>query len=127
MATFEQIGLVFQVLQNIHGLLRDMHDNANGYLTATITPQQVAQIMVADAQQYLLRIQMLVNLAARNLALLTSALTAIGLTIAEANSLKTTLQGVANHTIAASLATSAQISTEANYILANVPVVERLW
>ena len=130
MANFERIGLVFQVIQNVHGLMRNMRDNANGYKAQVIAGRpinQIAAVMVADAQQYVIRIGWVTALATRNLTLLTNALTDLGLTITEANSLKATLLTAANHTIAASLTTGTEINTEADAILAAVPNMERIF
>lgn len=131
MATFEQVGLCLQLIGNIYGLINNMRDNAAGYkrqVTAgNLTAAQIATIMQGDANQYVKRINWITDLATRNLTLLTNALAALGLTVADANSLKTTLTDVCNHTLAASLNNNTQINTEADYQLANLPTFERLW
>jgi len=129
MATFEQIGLVFQIIHNIYGLVANMRDNADGYKTqlATRPVADIAAVMVADAMQYKRRVQWITDLAARNLALFDASLGALNLTRADAISLRDTLLGVTNHTQAANLTSSTEITTEADYILATVPSFERLW
>jgi hypothetical protein len=132
MASFESIGVVFQIIQNIYGLVNNMRDNASGYKAQLLppfnrTPAQVAPIMVADAQQYLLRMAMITTLATNNLTLFTAALAIFGLVPADANTLKATLTTVANHTIAATLNNATQINTEADFILANVPNFGRIF
>jgi hypothetical protein len=81
--------------------------------------------MVGDANQFLRRIQFVVDLATRNNTKFTAAVQSNGWTVAELNSLRTTLAGVCNHTKAASLTTVAEIGAEADFILANVPNFER--
>ena len=129
MATFEQLGLVNQVLGNVYGLVNNMRDNATGYKaqSATADIPTLAATMRADANLYVTRIGWVTALAQRNATLFQSALTALGLTLAEATSLKSTLLNVANHTIAATLNTAADVNAEADFILANVPTFERLW
>lgn len=128
---FERCGLAEQLIRNVYGLVRDFRDNANAYksqVTAgVLTAQQIAGVMVADADRYLDRIQWITDAVVRNQALIADALGDFGLTLGQANTLKQTLMGVANHTKAASLTTGAEINTEADYILANVPNYERLW
>lgn len=130
MATFENVGLAFQLVNNVHGLVRDMRDNAGGYKAALVAGKALADVrtvMLADADLYLTRIQWVNDVVTRNLSGVTAALNALGLAISEANSLKTTLTSVCNHTKAAALATSQNITTEADYILANVPAFERIY
>lgn len=130
MATFEQVGICFQFVNNVFGLVRNMRDNATGYksqITAGANAVSVGNVMKADAAEYNRRIDWMTQAFARNQTLMTNALNALGITLAEANSLKTTLKSVADHTIAATLTTGAQVNTESDYILANTPSFERLW
>lgn len=126
MATFEQLGVMNQVINNLYGLINDMRDNAQGYITNAANPG-IPAIMVADANQYIRRLNWLVNLGQRNLTMLTNALAIFGFTVNQANNLVNSLLAVANHTVAAAPQNSDQVTTEANYILANVPNYERLW
>lgn len=130
MATFEQVGLVTQTIANIYGLVNNMRDNAANYKDRVAAGQPIASIrdmMVGDANQYVRRIQWITNVVTRNQALFTNALAVWGLTLAEANSLKTTLTNVCNHTLAASLTTGAEVNTEADFQLATVPNFERVF
>jgi hypothetical protein len=130
MATFENVGLALQLVANIHGLVRDMRDNANGYkaqVTAGRDIAGIAAVMVADANAYLTRIKWVTDAVTANQAGVNTALQALGLTLTEANQLKTLFNNTANHTAAAALTTGAQINTEADYILANIPNWQRLY
>lgn len=126
MATFEQIGVVFQIVQNLYGLVADMRDNAQSYI-GKASDSNIAAIMAADANQYVRRINWMTDLGTRNLPVLTAALAIFGQTPSAANTFAQNLLAVANHTKAASLQSAADVTTEANYILANVPNYERLW
>lgn len=126
----ERCGLFEQLIRNSYGLVRDMRDNANGYKAQVIagrTAEQIAPVMVADADRYLARVQWITDAVTRNQALVSDALGDLGLTLSQANTLKQTLTDAANHTKLATLTTTQQINTEADWILANVPNYERLW
>lgn len=131
MATFESVGVVFQIVGNIYGLVNNMRDNAAAYKTQAAAPGAnlvtIASVMRADANLYLERIGWISSLATRNLTVFTNALAIFGMVPSDATSLRTTLTNVCNHTIAATLNTQANINTEADYILANTPTFERLW
>ena len=130
MATFESVGLALQLVNNFHGLVRDMRDNTHGYKAAIEAGHGLAEIraaMLADADQYLIRVEWVANIVSRNLGGVTAALSALGLAISEANSLKNTLAKVSSHTKAAALHTNADIHSEAAYILATVPDFERIF
>ena len=130
MATFENIGLCFQLVNNVYGLVNNMRDNANSYKQQVQLGRPlagIASIMVSDANLYLIRIQKITDLATRNMTAFTDALQALGLTVAAANSLKNTLTTVANHTISATLVSDTDINTESDFILANVPNLERIF
>jgi hypothetical protein len=130
--SFERVYLLDQVQKNTVGLTHNMRDNATGYKAALLapfnqTPAQVATVMKADADRYLVRTGWLTDLLARNATLAADTLADAGLTVAQTTALRDTLAAVANHTKAATLTTAAQVNAEADYILANVPVYERLW
>lgn len=131
MATFETVGVVLQVIENIYGLVNDMRDNAAGYKTQAAVPgadlAALAAVMRADANLYLGRIGWISSLAIRNSTMLSNALGIFGMTISDAVNLRTTLTSVCNHTLAAALNTQDNINTESDYITANVPSYERLW
>lgn len=131
MATFENVGLALQLVDNAHNLVRNMRDNANGYKRAVLggvhTLEQIKEVMLKDAGQYLFRLQWMTDVVARNSAGVSAALGALNLTMAEAGSLKNTLVAVAEHTTAATLNSANQINAESDYILANVPNFERIF
>lgn len=130
MATFENVGLALQLVNNIHGLVRDMRDNASAYKAALIQGRTIAEVsntMDNDANQYLRRIQWITDAVVRNQAGVVAALAALDLALSEANQLKNVLTTVANHTLMATLNTAAQINNEADYILSNVPDYERIY
>ena len=133
MATFENVGLALQLVNNIHGLVANMRDNAGsqtGYksqIAGGWSPETLATIMVEDANRYLERIKLVTDTVTANQAGVSAALQALALTLSEANSLKTLLSGVANHTKAADLSTAAAINAEADYILATVPNWQRIF
>lgn len=130
MATFENVGLALQLVNNIHGLVRDMRDNANGYkagIQAGKSAVGIAAVMIEDADQYLRRIQWVTDVVARNQAAVVSALSSLNLLMSEVDSLNTTLSTVSDHTKVATLSTDETITTEADYILATVPDFERIF
>ena len=96
-----------QLKLNIARMVSNMRDNANGYKAAISSGQPasgVGVIMKADAGLFLARMQIVV-----------------------VNSLRTTLAGVCDHVIAATLNNGAQVNAEADFILANVPIFERIF
>jgi hypothetical protein len=118
-----------QLKDNIGRMVSNMRDNATQYksdvASARLTVAQVAVIMVADADEFLRRIQLIVDLATRNNTKYQAALTSNGWPGSEVNSLRTTLVGSCDHVKAASLTTQAEIEAEADAILATVPIFER--
>jgi hypothetical protein len=118
-----------QLKDNVGRMVTNMRDNAQGYksdlASGRLTVAQLRAIMVADADEFLRRIQLVVDLAQRNPTKYQAALTSNGWPSQEVNDLRTTLVGVCNHTKAASLNNANQINTEADFILANVPLFER--
>lgn len=129
-ATFERIGLMFQICQNIYSLVNNMRDNAQSYKDRVATGQpldSIAAVMQADAGEYLRRIKWVTDATQRNQALVANALADIGLSMPDAVSLRNSLVAIAQHTQAADLSTAQGINDEADYILANAPAFERLW
>jgi hypothetical protein len=140
MATFENSGFALQLVHNMYGLVLNMRDNANGYKAQvaagfSIEDQTVdgrlqpgiRSIMKSDATAYLTRIKWFSDAVAANQTGVSNALAALGLALSEASTLRTTFNGVANHTLAASLTTGAEINTEADYILATIPNWQRIY
>jgi hypothetical protein len=140
MATFGNLGLALQLVHNIYGLVTNQRDNANGYkaqvlagypiedqiVDGQLTPG-ISTVMRADADQYLMRIKWVSDAVVANQAGVSAALTALGLALSEANSLRTLFNSIANHTKSADLSTYAAINAEADYILANVPDWQRIY
>ncbi len=130
---FESIEASFigdQLKANVGRMTTNMRDNATGYKSAIALGRDAASIgviMKADANLFLARMQTVVDLATRNNTKYQAALTSNGWPAAEVNSLRTTLGAVCDHVIAATLTTGAQVNTEADLILANVPVFERIF
>ncbi len=119
-----------QLKANVGRMVSNMRDNADGYkaaITQGKDPTATGVIMKADANLFLVRMQMVVDLATRNNTKYQAALTSNGWLAADVNSLRTTLAGVCNHTIAATLNNGTQVNNEADFILANVPIFERMF
>jgi hypothetical protein len=129
-ASFERDELMNQVLLNLARMPANYRDNAAGYKTqvnANRPAAEIAAVMVADANAFLSRLALITDLATRNLPLLTASLEERGYTLVQATGLRDTLVAAANHVKAATLTTGQQITTEADWLLANVPAYERLW
>lgn len=120
-----------QLKDDIGRMVSNMRDNATGYKadgqSGRLAAEELAAIMTADANGFLLRIQRMVNLAQRNNAKYQAALASNGWTAQEATDLRSVLVGVCNHTKAAPLTTVAEIEAECDYILTTVPVFERVF
>jgi hypothetical protein len=129
--TFERLGLAEQIIRNAFQLTHNMRSNANAYkaqVTAGVIPiATIAQTMVADAGQYLIRLAWFTSLAAADLPLLTQVLGDYNLTLSNLASFRDNLITVAEHTEEATLTTGQQINTEADFVLANVPNFRSLW
>ena len=113
-----------------HATLTPLFDRVLGHnhiIKGRYEAGTVSALHIHDADQYLIRIGWITDAVTRNQSLVADALGDMGLTLGDANNLKQTLTDAANHTKAASLTTGAEIDTEADWILANVPNYERLW
>lgn len=131
MATFEQLRIAQQLNNIVGNMVLDIRDGAGEYklkvAAGTSSIAEVRAMMLGDANNRIALINRVTALATRNLALLTAAAAIYGVTIAELNSLKTTMLSVCNHTLAATLTTDAEINTESDWILANAPSSERIY
>lgn len=130
MATLEQFGVLLQINDQITRLARNMRANASDYIVkanAGFDPVILGQVMKADANQFIIRLQTLTDIATRNLALVQSALGIIGVTVAQANAIKTTLADTAAHVIAATLTAKQQCIDEANAILSTASNFDGLY
>jgi hypothetical protein len=137
MATLEQFGILCQISDQTYRLVRNMRANANEYIaladaidagTATgWTAKALGDTMQADAAQFSSRLAQLTSIAQRNQSAVSAALGIIGETLSSAAALKNSLVNVANHVQAATLNTTTQCRTEANYILSNAPDYDGLF
>jgi len=130
MATLEQFGVLLQLTDQTFRLVRNLRSNASGYLTqanADADPVALGVLMKADADRFLERLDTVTQIATRNQTLVTNALGIIGVTLAQANTLKTGLVATANHVKAATLTTKQQCIDEANFILSDAPNYDGLF
>jgi hypothetical protein len=128
--TFGVGGLGGQILDNLFGLVRNVRQNAADYKVRVAAGQPIAGIaavMVADADQYLVRCGWLTTAANADPTLFAAALAVRGFTLDQATALRDTIIAAANHTKAAALTTANEVNTEADWLLANVPAYSFLW
>jgi hypothetical protein len=130
MATLEEFGVLLQLQDQSFRLVRNMRANAADYIAkanAGLDPVTLGTAMKGDADRFLERLATVTQVVARNQTAVQNALGIIGVTLAQANTLKTTLIGECNHVKAATLTTAVQCIAEANHILATVPNYEGLF
>jgi len=130
MATLEQFGILIQITDQTFRLVRNMRANANDYIRAAnadMSPAAIGVTMKGDSDRFLERLDTLTQIAARNQTMVTNALAIVGVTIAQANTLKNSLVSTANHVKAATLTTKQQVLDEANFILTDTPGYEGLF
>jgi hypothetical protein len=130
MATLEQFGVLLQATDQTFRLVRNLRANATDYqrrANAEADPVALGLLMKADADRFLDRLATLTDIAVRNQTLVQNALGIIGVTLAQANTLKTGLIATANHVKAATLTTKQQILDEATFILGDVPNYDGLF
>jgi hypothetical protein len=137
MATLEQFGVLCQISDQTYRLVRNMRANANDYIALASKIDggtapgwdagKLAAVMRADANQFASRLGQLTSIAQRNQALVQSALGIIGVTLAQATTLRDSLLAIANHVIAATLVTTSDCVAEANNILASAPTYDGLF
>lgn len=130
MATLEEFGLLLEINDQTRRLVRNMRANAADYIVkanADMNPVVLGATMKADADRFLARLDTVTTAASRNLVLVTAALAIIGVTVIQANALKTTLIGECNHVKNATLSTKQQVIDEANHILSTVPSYDGLF
>lgn len=130
MATFSDVGLALQIVQNVYGLCRDMADNAAGYkqqIGAGADPTKVAEIAKADAEQYRRRLKWIDDAIASDSGGVTESLKVFGIDLAELESLHATLDGAAAAVQTANPKDGKGVTDAADATLADVPAVKRLW
>jgi hypothetical protein len=130
MATLEEFGVLLQLQDQSFRLVRNLRANAADYIVqanAGTNPVALGATMKGDADRFLERLATVTAVVSRNQTAVQNALAIIGVTLAQANTLKTTLINECNHVKAATLTTAAQCITEANHILATVPNYEGLF
>lgn len=128
--TFERLGLAEQFTRNIYQLTGNWRANATGYksqIAGGKPAAEVAATMLADAAQYLIRLGWITSAVQSNQTLCTRVFADYGVALSSVTALRDSLVAIAEHTQAASLTTGAEINTESDYILANVPDYLRLW
>lgn len=129
MATLEEFGLLLEINDQLRRLVRNMRANAADYIVkanAGSNPAALGVTMKADADRFLARLDTLTQAAIRNQTLVQNALAIIGVTLAQANTLKTTLVNECNHVKNATLTTAQQCIDEANHVLATAPSYDGL-
>ena len=137
MATLEQFGILQQISDQTFRLVRNMRQNANGYITLAgridagtagdWTAKKLGDTMRADHVQFRRRLDSLTAIASRNQATVRDALAIIGETLANAAALKNSLVSVTDHVQSATLNTTTQCVNEANFILTNAPDYDGLF
>ncbi len=128
--TLEEFGVLNQITAQTFRLVRNLRNNANGYITranAGANPVALGTEMKADASAFKVRLQQLTDIATRNQTLVSNALGFLGITLVQANTLKTNLVAICDHVLAATLTTAQQAIDEANAILASAPNYDGLW
>lgn len=130
--TIEQYNLMNQVMQNITGLRRDARMNAEGYkaaLTAVRPADKVAEVMKADASEYLRRLDWIKDLVADagGKAKVEGALSALGINKAELYAQYNELRASAQATFDAAILTEADINGRADAVLSEVAPQTILW
>lgn len=122
----ERLLLIFQTMQNIQGLRKNMRDNALGYKSAVAADAgkaaQIAVIMSQDATQYLARIQWQQNLldGGANQSKMSEALSGLGSSLSEMQSKMSELQTAANNLSSALKTSVAEINTASDAVLSQV-------
>lgn len=130
MATLEQFGVLLQLTDQTFRLVRNYRANVAGYTASANTntdPVVLGILMKADADAFLARLDTMTQIAARNSAVVTAALGILGLTLAQANTLKTALIATCNHVKAATLITKQNCLDEAALILGDLPNYDGLF
>ncbi len=128
--TLEEFGVLLQIQDQTYRLIRNMRNNANGYIAranAGVNPTALGVEMKADATAFKVRLQQLTDIATRNQTLVSNALGFLGITLSQANTLKTNLIATCDHVLAATLTTKQQDIDEATAILASAPNYDGLW
>lgn len=126
----ESPGLWDQLKSECYRLANNYRDNATAYkakITAGVPAATVAAEMVADANAFEVRIAKVTNLVTNNLAAVQNALRYGGWTLTVLTSTRDTLQAACDHVQAATLTTGAQVNTESDWLLANVPTYPKMW
>ena len=131
MATLEQFGVLIQLMHQSYRLARNVRANAVAYDTRAqiggIDHIALGVEMKGDAQLFLNRLDQVTQAVQRNSTLVSNALGIIGVTLGQANTLKTTLTTAANHVLSATLTNESEITAEAAWLLANTPDYDGLF
>jgi hypothetical protein len=128
MATFDQIALALQLVQNLQGLKRDMRANATGYkrqLAAGKVTADVGDVAARDASEYLRRLDWHGAVMAKDKD---AALVALGIDPTEESALVDSLRIIATgQQDALSVKDAGAISAAADAVLAATPDPLTLW
>lgn len=125
MATFQEFIIARQLEQYIRNGIITWRREAANYKTRAALPganfTTIGQTMKDDATQHENLMLRITALAQRNLTVFDAALATLGITRAAAVALRDLIIATADHVQAATLTTQAQINTEADFILAQLP------
>lgn len=130
MATFEEIGLAQQIVRNLTGLRQNIIENARSYKAALAAGRDVSVVAagaLADAQQYLRRLQWVMDAVSDSAAKVRAGLSALSLSEAEARSLFTEMRDVAVFQRDAPKTSAAELIAISDVVLSRLPPYRTLW
>lgn len=133
MATFEDINLALNTIQNIEGLRKDIRANATAYKADIQSGRsdsvKLAEIMKADANEYMKRLlwQQDIFASVDKKSKLTAGLLSLGATIDEAVLLVQEMTDSANATISSNLKSPASIRSRSDSILTEIVQHDMVW
>ena len=130
MATLEQFGVLCQINDQLYRLGRNLRANCQSYIDLAgrgVPAEAIADSMHGDAVQFLRRLQGLTDAAARNQTLVQQALAIIGVTLAQANTVKNELVTACAHMRDAQLTTAQECVDEANWVIAHTTAFDGLF
>lgn len=131
--TIEQFRILFQVIENMEGLRRDMRQNAARYkadgISGRISLASVITVMRGDAAEYNRRLDWVLNATqtARISNKLDAAIAALGLVRTELIADYTAMRTVANQQASVALSDLASVNAAADSLLAFLPAHDFLW
>ena len=126
----QQLILVIDTAKNLEGLRRDMIANAEEYkarLTDGATAPEVQALIIANNEQYKKRLGWVKDLYDNHTTAFTTALKAIGITIAHTLAIYQELKAITEATDTADLTTEAKITGASNWVLNNLDSHLTIW